>query len=233
MTDDRGVVPGELTVAGRVRRFALRLPQPRPSGEIPLVIVLHGNHPDATGQMMRDWTTFDEQADALGFAVAYPDGRRRLLGRRPRRHAADEAGVDDVAFLRALIACRPNGPARWPTAPWWRACPTERSWPTGWRSTRATRWPCWRRRGRAARQPARRAARPRRVGDTDSRRGRPGLPDRGRLLTAPRPGRGTARPDAVAGRDGRSSGAPSIAARPAPATRAPPSSRAGTRQKAA
>jgi hypothetical protein len=38
------------------------------------VIVLHGNHPDANGQMMRDWTTFDEQAGAFGFAVAYPDG---------------------------------------------------------------------------------------------------------------------------------------------------------------
>src|SRR6476659_3032221 len=65
---------GELTVGGRPRRFALSLPRTRSGGGIPLVIVLHGNHPEATGQMMRDWTTFDEQAGAFGFAVAYPDG---------------------------------------------------------------------------------------------------------------------------------------------------------------
>jgi poly(3-hydroxybutyrate) depolymerase len=64
----------ELTAGGRVRRFALHPPRSRSSSGTPLVIVLHGNHPDATGLMMRDWTTFDEQADAFGFAVAYPDG---------------------------------------------------------------------------------------------------------------------------------------------------------------
>ena len=64
----------ELTAGGRVRRFALRQPRSRSNGGFPLVIVLHGNHPDATGLMMRDWTTFDEQADTFGFAVAYPDG---------------------------------------------------------------------------------------------------------------------------------------------------------------
>jgi poly(3-hydroxybutyrate) depolymerase len=69
MTD----VTGELTAGERTRGFALRLPRGA-SGGMPLVIVLHGNHPDATGQMMRDWTTFDAQADAFGFAVAYPDG---------------------------------------------------------------------------------------------------------------------------------------------------------------
>ena len=69
MTD----VTGELTAGGRTRGFALRLPRGA-SGGMPLVIVLHGNHPDATGQMMRDWTTFDAQADSFGFAVAYPDG---------------------------------------------------------------------------------------------------------------------------------------------------------------
>ena len=94
----------ELTVGGRLRRFALRLPQTRPSGGIPLVIVLHGNHPEATGQMMRDWTTFDEQADAFGFAVAYPDGVGGCWADGRGVTAADEAGVDDVAFLAALVA---------------------------------------------------------------------------------------------------------------------------------
>ena len=70
---------------------------------MPLVIVLHGNHPDATGQMMRDWTTFDAQADAFGFAVAYPDGVGGCWADGRGVTTADEAGVDDVAFLRALV----------------------------------------------------------------------------------------------------------------------------------
>ena len=96
------MITGELTAGGLARRFALRLPRGA-SGGIPLVLVLHGNHPDATGQMMRDWTTFDEQADAFGFAVAYPDGVGGCWADGRGVTTADEAGVDDVAFLRALI----------------------------------------------------------------------------------------------------------------------------------
>ncbi|MGZ6840534.1 MAG: alpha/beta hydrolase family esterase [Frankiaceae bacterium] len=94
---------GELTVGGRHRRFALSLPRTGSSDGIPLVIVLHGNHPDATGQMMRDWTTFDEQAGAFGFAVAYPDGIGGCWADGRGVTTADEACVDDVAFLRALL----------------------------------------------------------------------------------------------------------------------------------
>ena len=94
---------GELTSGGRPRRFALSLPRTGSSDGIPLVIVLHGNHPDATGQMMRDWTTFDEQAGAFGFAIAYPDGIGGCWADGRGVTTADEAGVDDVAFLRALI----------------------------------------------------------------------------------------------------------------------------------
>ena len=43
--------PIQLTVGGRPRRFALHLPRTGSGGGIPLVIVLHGNHPDANGQM--------------------------------------------------------------------------------------------------------------------------------------------------------------------------------------
>jgi polyhydroxybutyrate depolymerase len=97
----------ELTAGGRVRRFALRQPRSqsrsRSNGGFPLVIVLHGNHPDATGLMMRDWTTFDEQADTFGFAVAYPDGVGGCWADGRGVTTADEAGVDDVAFLRALV----------------------------------------------------------------------------------------------------------------------------------
>jgi polyhydroxybutyrate depolymerase len=53
--------------------------------------------------MMRDWTTFDAQADAFGFAVAYPDGVGGCWADGRGVTMADEAGVDDVAFLRALV----------------------------------------------------------------------------------------------------------------------------------
>ena len=99
---DCDLVAGELTIGGRAREFALRLPQDA-SDDIPLVLVLHGNHPDANGRMMREWTTFDQQADAGGFAVAYPDGYGGCWADGRGVTTADEASVDDVAFLRAII----------------------------------------------------------------------------------------------------------------------------------
>jgi polyhydroxybutyrate depolymerase len=102
MTGGREVLAGELTVGGRARSFAIRLPR-EASGNVPLVLALHGNHPDASGSTMRQWTTFDEQADAWGFAVAYPDGYGGCWADGRGVTTADEAGVDDVAFLRAII----------------------------------------------------------------------------------------------------------------------------------
>ena len=102
MADGRDLVAGELTVGGRARGFTMRLPRSA-NAEVPLVLVLHGNHPDARGSLMRDWTTFDTQADAWGFAVAYPDGYGGSWADGRGVTTADEAGVDDVAFLRAII----------------------------------------------------------------------------------------------------------------------------------
>jgi poly(3-hydroxybutyrate) depolymerase len=99
---DRRVIAGELTIGGMTRRFTLRLPRGA-GGEIPLVLVLHGNHPEASGAQMREWTSFDQQADAWGFAVAYPDGYGGGWADGRGVTTADEAGVDDVAFLRAVI----------------------------------------------------------------------------------------------------------------------------------
>jgi polyhydroxybutyrate depolymerase len=102
MTTGRDLFAGELRVGGAARRFAVRLPR-EADGGIPLVLVLHGNHPDASGWTMREWTSFDQQADAHGFAVAYPDGLGGCWADGRGVTAADEAGVDDVAFLRAII----------------------------------------------------------------------------------------------------------------------------------
>lgn len=98
MTD---VVDGELEVGGRARTFVLRLP--RGAAPDALVVLLHGNHPEATGGQMREWTTFDRQADEWGLAVAYPDGYQGSWADGRGVTRAEEAAVDDVAFLRALI----------------------------------------------------------------------------------------------------------------------------------
>ena len=96
------MIEGALTVGGRERGFVMRRPADVPD-ETPLVLVLHGNYRHARGRHMREWTTFDKQADLRGFAVAYPDGYRGCWADGRGVTTADEAGVDDVAFLRALI----------------------------------------------------------------------------------------------------------------------------------
>jgi polyhydroxybutyrate depolymerase len=106
------VITDELTVGGRTRGFTLRLP--RETGGIPLVLVLHGNHPDARGEFMREWTRFDQQGDAWGFAVAYPDGIGGCWADGRGVTTADEAGVDDVGFLRAIIGWSAERHGTWP-----------------------------------------------------------------------------------------------------------------------
>jgi polyhydroxybutyrate depolymerase len=98
MTD---VVSGEVEIGGLARTFSVR----PPSGARPgaLALVLHGNSPEAGGWHMREWTSFDRQADAWGLAVAYPDGYQGSWADGRGVTRAEEAGVDDVAFLRAII----------------------------------------------------------------------------------------------------------------------------------
>lgn len=98
------MVTGELTIGGRARTFTVRPPRSAPDGRpVPLVLVLHGNSPDAGGSLMREWTTFDEQADRWGWAIVYPDGHQGCWADGRGVTTADEAGVDDVAFLRAVV----------------------------------------------------------------------------------------------------------------------------------
>jgi polyhydroxybutyrate depolymerase len=113
MAGGRDLVAGELTVGGRARGFTMRPPRSA-SGGSGLVLVLHGNHPDAGGRIMRDWTTFDQRADAWGLAVAYPDGYRGCWADGRGVTTADEAGVDDVAFLRAIIDWSAERHGTWP-----------------------------------------------------------------------------------------------------------------------
>lgn len=90
-----------MMVGGQQRTFAIEVP--RDSERAPLVLVLHGNNPGGGGRDMREWTTFDKQAGAFGFAVAYPDGVGGCWADGRGVTTADEANVADVAFLRGII----------------------------------------------------------------------------------------------------------------------------------
>ncbi|MBV1853893.1 extracellular catalytic domain type 1 short-chain-length polyhydroxyalkanoate depolymerase [Catellatospora tritici] len=99
-----GVSDHHITVDGRDRTYQLYVPSSLPPGEaVPLVVVLHGGF--GTGSQARGSYGWDAQADGGGFVVAYPDGLVRAWAvgggccGRP-----GEQGVDDVAFIEAMVA---------------------------------------------------------------------------------------------------------------------------------
>lgn len=98
-----------LRVGGRRRSFLLHLPPAAAAGPVPLVLVFHGHHGNAS--LMRVMTGLDAAADAAGVAVAYPNGTGRIGGWLGLSwnaltccgRAAGQ-GVDDVAFADSLVA---------------------------------------------------------------------------------------------------------------------------------
>ena len=103
MTTSGDPATSRLRIGNHERSFTLHNPRRARDGQLPLVIVLHGHSPDASGAMMRAWTSFDANADVWGIAVAYPDGYRGGWADGRGVTAADADGVDDIAFLSALI----------------------------------------------------------------------------------------------------------------------------------
>jgi polyhydroxybutyrate depolymerase len=96
---------GSLRAGERERSWAVYVPAtlaPRPA----LVLALHASMGD--GEQMRAGTgyRFDELADRDGFTVAYPDGFEEHWNdcRRVAPYRANTLDVDDVGFLRALVA---------------------------------------------------------------------------------------------------------------------------------
>lgn len=76
------------------------------SHPVPLVVALHGYANDAAG--IEPYFGFDPVADAHGFVVVYPDGTLDKSGRRFFNATDaccdfDDAGIDDVAFIDALV----------------------------------------------------------------------------------------------------------------------------------
>lgn len=106
----------KLDFGGLSRSYLLHIPADAPAGPLPLVMVLHGGA--GSGASAAKMTGFDEVADEQGFIVVYPDGTDKP---RPLMHAmgkpgfltwnagsccgyAEEHGIDDVGFIRAVVA---------------------------------------------------------------------------------------------------------------------------------
>jgi polyhydroxybutyrate depolymerase len=94
-----------LRVGDRERTFAYYAPAslaPHP----PLLIAFHGS--GQTGESFRARTgyAFDRVADSAGFVLAYPDGYENHWNdcRRAASFSARALRVDDVGFVRAIIA---------------------------------------------------------------------------------------------------------------------------------
>ncbi|WP_051179878.1 alpha/beta hydrolase family esterase [Nocardia concava] len=98
------LVEVELTIDGLRRRFSVRPPN---RANAPIVLVLHGNQsgmaePPAE-PLMYEWTSFARHADEWGIGVVYPQGWGGCWADGRGVTDADAAGVDDVAFLSAVI----------------------------------------------------------------------------------------------------------------------------------
>lgn len=109
---DGPLAPGDhdLTVAvgDETRRYILHLPRrANVAAPVPLLLAFHGGGGNAKG--FRDYAGLDAVADREGFAVAYPDGSGGIAGRLLTWNAGEccgramRDGVDDVAFIRALV----------------------------------------------------------------------------------------------------------------------------------
>lgn len=91
-----------LAVEGRERSYLLHVPANYNAEKpIPLVLAFHGRL--GTGRLTERLTGFSRLADR-GFIVVYPNGIGRSWNAGHGVGAAEEAGVDDVGFIAALIA---------------------------------------------------------------------------------------------------------------------------------
>jgi polyhydroxybutyrate depolymerase len=96
-----------VAVSGRSRAYLLHAPPGKPAKPRALVLVFHGGASNAPATVRL--TGFNDLADREDFLVAYPSGSGRLPGILTWNAGAccgyaAEQRVDDVAFVRALLA---------------------------------------------------------------------------------------------------------------------------------
>lgn len=105
-----GTATHGIAIDGAQRTFLLHVPDASSAARaLPLVIVLHGSSGDA--ESIRESSQMDVLSDARGFLVAYPNGSEGGFGLYPSDWnagtccgASFREGVDDLAFISALIA---------------------------------------------------------------------------------------------------------------------------------
>lgn len=99
-----GAFDGErrLVRQGRERRALVYVPDSAAGREAPLVVSLHGF--SSNPEEHRDVTHFRELAEARGFIVAFPAGVSASWNGGACCGPANVLGVDDVGFVRALVA---------------------------------------------------------------------------------------------------------------------------------
>lgn len=89
-------------LGGHVRSWLVHLPaNHRPDRLLPLVIAFHG-HGGSAASLARQ-TRLDAVADRMGFMVVYPNGIDHSWAAGVNS-PADRAGVNDIAFVRTLLA---------------------------------------------------------------------------------------------------------------------------------
>jgi poly(3-hydroxybutyrate) depolymerase len=94
--------PDAFERSGRAGDIGLRLPGPNAPRPYPLIVALHSLY-HSGAEAERQWG-FDDLALSAGFAVVYPEGIGRAWNAGNCCAGAAANRVDDVGWLRALIA---------------------------------------------------------------------------------------------------------------------------------
>mgnify|MGYP005855746111 CR=1 FL=1 len=102
-----GLGPGDHTIplehGGQSRSFKLHIPPGYDGAEpTPLVVNIHGLTSNPDQQVL--FSEMNPQSDAEGFLVAYPAGLQNSWNAGACCGGAQSQGVDDVGFLRAMVA---------------------------------------------------------------------------------------------------------------------------------
>ena len=94
-----------IRVGDRMRSYAFYVPA-RLAPNPPLVLALHGSMGDAGQMRLATGYGFERLADRHGFIVLYPEGHEGHWNdcRGKASYAARRLGIDDVSFMRALVA---------------------------------------------------------------------------------------------------------------------------------
>jgi polyhydroxybutyrate depolymerase len=99
-------VPRESIDVGGAHRTLLHVPAARPDPSAPLLVALHGTSQQGATMQRFSGGTLDALAERIGADLLYLDGIGRAWNdaRRIRTSKAQKADVDDVGFVRAVVA---------------------------------------------------------------------------------------------------------------------------------